>query len=67
MRHKKAEVHIVLDLEGISCVQIAGPTEVHPEGHNLYMQIRDLVQEFDRQVKERLVTFSLCIDKLRND
>jgi hypothetical protein len=54
MRHKKAEVHIILDLEGVNCVQIVGPTEVHPEGHNLYMLIRDLVQEFDKSVRDRL-------------
>lgn len=54
MRHKKAEIHIILDLEGVNCVQIVGPTEIHSEGHNLYMQIRDLVHEFDRAVKERL-------------
>lgn len=54
MWHKKAEIHIILDLEGVSSIQIVGPIEVHPQGHALYMQIRDLVQQFDKVVRERL-------------
>ena len=54
MRDKKVEVHVILDWEGVNCIQIIGAAEVHPEGHDLYMQIRDLVQEFDKAVQKRL-------------
>lgn len=54
MRQKNALLHIVLDKDGINCVQIVGPIEAHAEGHDLYFKIRDLVQELDRQIQERL-------------
>ncbi|MGE5446645.1 MAG: hypothetical protein ACM3SR_18935 [Ignavibacteriales bacterium] len=49
----KVELHIVIDREGVRSVQIIGPSEVHPEGHDLYFQIRDLILELDRQLQER--------------
>ena len=48
------EIHIVLDTEGISCVQILGSAEKQEEGHALYFKIRDLVTTFDKEVQERL-------------
>ncbi len=54
MRQKNAVLHIVLDRDGIECVQIVGPAETHSKGHDLYFKIRDLVEEFDRQIHERL-------------
>lgn len=51
---QKAELHVVIDLDGVRSVQIIGPSEVHSEGHDLYFNIRDLVMEFDRAVQKRL-------------
>lgn len=51
---KNAVLHIVLDRDGINCVQIVGPAETHAEGHDLYFKIRDLIQDLDRQIQERL-------------
>jgi len=54
MRCKQAEVHIVLDWDGVNCIQILGPAEAHPRGHALYTQIQDLVSEFDEAIRVRL-------------
>ncbi len=54
MKKKSAEFHIVIDRDGICCVQIVGPAEVHAEGHEIYLQIRDLVQKLDKEIQERL-------------
>ncbi len=49
----KVELHIVLDGDGVRSVQIIGPPEVHPEGHDLYFSIRDLILEFDKIIQKR--------------
>ncbi len=54
-KKKGAELHIIVNKEeGVSCVQIVGPTSTHPEGHELYFKIMDLVQSLDRAIQERI-------------
>lgn len=48
------EIQVVLDGEGVKCVRIIGSPEEHKEGHDLYFQVRDLIENFDKAVKERL-------------
>lgn len=48
------ELHIVLDFAGVKCIRIVGPPDRHKEGHNIYLQIVDLVRAFDLEVKARL-------------
>ena len=50
---KKVEIHLVIDIDGLRSVQIIGPPEVHPEGHDLYFSIRDLVLDFDKIIQRR--------------
>lgn len=50
----QVELHIVVDREGVRGVQIIGPSDIHPEGHDLYFSIRDLVIQFDKSVQKRL-------------
>jgi len=54
MDRKNFELHIILDMDGVSCVQIVGSAEKQEEGHALYFKIRDLVTTFDKEVQERL-------------
>jgi len=54
MGRKNFELHIILDLDGINCVQIVGSADKQEEGHCMYFTIRDLVQAFDAEVKKRL-------------
>jgi len=63
MDRKNFEIHIVLDTEGINCVQIVGSAEKQEEGHCMYFTIRDLVQAFDAEVKKRLKD-NECIDNI---
>jgi hypothetical protein len=50
----RVELHIVIDRGGVRGVQIIGPPDIHPEGHDLYFSIRDLVLQFDEAVQKRL-------------
>lgn len=54
MRDKKVELHIVIDKHGINCVQIVGLPETHPEGHDIYFKIRDLIHKWDSEIQDRL-------------
>lgn len=49
------ELHIVIDKEGMRGVQIIGPFETHPQGHDLYFKIRDLVRDFNKAIQKRLM------------
>jgi len=52
---KGVELHVIISpADGVACVQIVGPTDTHPEGHDLYFRILDLVQEFDKKVQTRI-------------
>jgi hypothetical protein len=51
---EKVEVQIVLDNAGVKCVRIAGSPEEHRIGHDLYFMLRDLIDNFDKAIKERL-------------
>ncbi len=52
---KGAEIHIIVNKEeGVSCVQIVGPTGTHREAHDLYFKILDLVQNFDKTIQDRI-------------
>ena len=53
-KQRSAELHIIINKEGVTCVQIVGPIETHPEGHALYCKILDLVQKLDKEMQERL-------------
>jgi len=53
---KNTEIHIVIDFEGIRCVQVVGDSNNHEVGHDLYFKIKDLITDWDSQVKERLVS-----------
>ncbi len=54
MRKESPLVHIIIDESGVHSVQIVGPSETHPAGHDIYFQIRDLVLELDKKIQERL-------------
>jgi hypothetical protein len=59
-RKKSTELHIVVNQEeGISCVQIVGPVENHPEGHNFYFKIMDLVQALDKAIQNRIEEYKI--------
>ncbi len=52
---KRAEIHIILNREeGFSRVQVVGPTENHLEGHDLYFEVIDLIEDFQQAVNNRL-------------
>jgi hypothetical protein len=50
----KVELHIVVDKYGIQKVQIIGPPEVHPKGHDMYFKIRHLIPQFDKEIQKVL-------------
>lgn len=50
----KVELHIVVDQDGIQKIQTIGPSEVHPEGHDMYFKIRHLIPQFDREIQKVL-------------
>lgn len=54
MQKNTVEIHIIVDKDGVNSIQIVGPTETHPNGHDLYLHIRDLVQDFDRAIQQRI-------------
>lgn len=56
------ELHVVIGRHGVSSVQIIGPPESHHEGHDLYFRIRDLVQEFNKAILERIENDKEVID-----
>ncbi len=49
-----AELHIIVDKDGVRSVQIMGPTEVHPDGHDLYFKIRHLIPQLDQEIQRLL-------------
>lgn len=51
---EKVELHIIIDEDGVRGVQIIGPTEVHPEGHDMYFKIRGLISELDYKITRLL-------------
>lgn len=50
----KTELKIIIDHQGIRCVQIIGAPDTHKAGHDLYLKIIDLIQDFDNEIKKRL-------------
>lgn len=48
------EIHVVFDREGVKSTQIIGPAETHPEGHDFFFKIRDLIQDFNKAVETRI-------------
>lgn len=50
----KPEVYIIIDYTGVRAVQIVGPAETHPKGHDLYFSIQDLVLNFDKEIQKKL-------------
>ena len=53
MKHE-FELHIIIDETGVQKVQIIGPSEAHPSGHDLYFKIRDLVSGLDEEIRKKL-------------
>ncbi|HEX3037276.1 MAG TPA: hypothetical protein VHT73_19500 [Thermodesulfobacteriota bacterium] len=51
---QKIELHIVVDEKGIRSVQIIGPPEVHPEGHDMYFKIRHLIPSLNQEIQKAL-------------
>jgi len=50
----KCELNIVIDKTGIKRVEIVGPIETHPEGHQLYFALQDLFKRLDAEIQMRL-------------
>lgn len=50
----KLEIQIVIDNEGVKCVRIVGSSEEHKTGHSLYIQLLDLIENFDKEIQKRL-------------
>jgi hypothetical protein len=48
------EIQVVIDGEGVKCVRIVGPSEEHEPGHRLYFQLRDLIDNLDKAIQDRL-------------
>ena len=64
---KNTEIHIVIDFEGIRCVQVVGDSNNHEAGHDLYFKIKDLITDWDSQVKERLQSVLQSLnDEMKN-
>lgn len=57
------ELHIVIDKHGVRSVQIIGPSEVHPEGHDLYFKIRHLIPRLDEEIQKVLKINEMNGDK----
>lgn len=52
----KVKLNIIVDHSGVECIQILDRFEEHQEGHNLYMLIKDLIVELNKQIPKRLQT-----------
>lgn len=50
----RAELHIVIDREGVRSVQIIGSPEFHPEGHDLYFKVRHLIPKLNQEIQNLL-------------
>jgi len=50
---KKPELHIVVDDEGVRCVQLVGPVDSHPIAHDIYLRIRDLIARLNADIKKK--------------
>lgn len=50
----KVEIQVVIDDRGVKCVRIVGPSEEHKAGHKVYFQLRDLIDNFDKAIQQRL-------------
>ena len=51
MSKETAQLHIIVDGEGLICVRIVGPPDSHKEIHDLYFRIKCFIEELDVKIK----------------
>lgn len=47
-------MHLVIDSDGIECIQIVGAAESHDGSQALYYKLLDVIQAFDKEIHKKL-------------
>ena len=62
----KSELHITIDFKGMKCLSIVGEDESNVDGFEFYLSIKDLIDQWNKQLKEYLNDINNKAPKSKN-